>query len=176
FYYSTSRLSPDEYWKNAGADWDRIVESFLAHNKRIEETVKQTIAANDAPEQKVRKLYDFVVGLENRSFIPERLEKEQHVLKIKGNYSVEDVLKQRSGTHDDLNMLFVALVRAAGLPARLILVADRSRTVFNPAFLNLNQFDALVAIVQLGGKDVFLDSGTRFCPYGIIDWRYSAVQ
>lgn len=176
FYYSTSRLSPDEYWKNAGADWDRIVESFLAHNKRIEETVKQTIAANDAPEQKVRKLYDFVVGLENRSFIPERLEKEQHVLKIKGNYSVEDVLKQRSGTHDDLNMLFVALVRAAGLPARLILVADRSRTVFNPAFLNLNQFDALVAIVQLGGKDVFLDPGTRFCPYGIIDWRYSAVQ
>ena len=30
--------------------------------------------------------------------------------------------------------------------------------------------------MQLGGKDVFLDPGTKFSPYGIMDWRYTAVS
>ena len=30
-------------------------------------------------------------------------------------------------------------------------------------------------VVQLDGKEVYLDPGSKFCPYGILDWRYSAV-
>jgi hypothetical protein len=30
--------------------------------------------------------------------------------------------------------------------------------------------------VQLNGKDVYLDPGTKYCPYGILDWRYTGVQ
>src|SRR5262249_34270221 len=33
-----------------------------------------------------------------------------------------------------------------------------------------------IAIVKLDGKDVFLDPGTKFCPYGITDWRFSAIK
>ena len=33
-----------------------------------------------------------------------------------------------------------------------------------------------IAILQLGGKDVFLDPGTKYCPYGLLDWQYSGSQ
>jgi len=30
--------------------------------------------------------------------------------------------------------------------------------------------------VQLDGKDAFLDPGTKFCPYGIMDWKYTGTH
>jgi hypothetical protein len=88
---------------------------------------------------------------------------------------VRDVL-QEGGSHDELNRLFVAMVRAAGIPASLIWVTDRSQQAFIKEFLSTDQLDGEIAVVQLDGKDVFLDPGTRFCPYGITDWRYSSVM
>src|SRR5213080_3704240 len=126
-------------------------------------------------EQKVRKIYLFVTQLENTSYVPFRPEQERKVLGIKANQGVEDVLRQRSGDHDDLNRLFVAMVRAAGLPASLMLVPNREHNVFLPALLSMSQFDAEIAIVRLDSKDVFLDPGTKFCPYGLTDWRYASV-
>jgi len=86
------------------------------------------------------------------------------VLGIKLNAGVEDVLQQRSGDHDDLNRLFVAMVRAAGSAASLMLVPNREHNLFVPTLLSMSQFDAEIAIVRLDGKDVFLDPGTKFWP------------
>ena len=41
--------------------------------------------------------------------------------------------------------------------------------------MSTRQFDAEIAFVLLDGKEVYLDPGSKFCPYGILDWRYSAV-
>lgn len=88
---------------------------------------------------------------------------------------VRDVL-QEGGTHDELNRLFVAMVRAAGVPASLLWVTDRSQQAFLKELLSTDQLAGEIAVVQLDGKDVFLDPGTKFCPYGIIDWRYSSAM
>jgi hypothetical protein len=90
------------------------------------------------------------------------------------NRGVKDILAEGGGSHNDLNRLFVAMVRAAGLPASLIWVPDRSEQAFLKDYLSTDQLDGEIAIVQLNGKDVFLDPGTKFCPYGIVDWRYSS--
>jgi hypothetical protein len=87
-----------------------------------------------------------------------------------------DVLREGGGTHDDLNRLFVAMLRAEGVPASLIWVPDRSEQAFLKDYLSTDQLDAEFAVVQVDGKDVFLDPGTKFCPYGTIDWRYSSAM
>ena len=68
------------------------------------------------------------------------------------------------------------MVRAAGLDAWVMEVPSRDRTFFQEAFLSSEQFDAEVAIVTLDGKDVFLDPGTMYYPYGLMDWRYSSSK
>ncbi|HEX6804224.1 MAG TPA: DUF3857 domain-containing protein [Terriglobales bacterium] len=176
YFYYQEKLTPDDYWKAQGKYWNKDVEGFLGSNRGIDDAVRGIVTASDSPEQKVRKIYSFVAKLENQDYIPERTKQEEKVLELKINKGADDVLAHHSGTHDELNRLFVAMVRAAGIPASLIWVPDRSREVFLKPYLSTRQFDAEIAIVQLGGKDVFLDPGTKFCPYGILDWHYSGVE
>ena len=175
FYYVVSGKQ-EEYWKAQGKFWSKDAENFLGKKKGIAEAVAQTVAATDTPEQKARKLYAFVSQLENQSYLPKRPEQEEKVLGMKVNTGAEDVLQQRSGDHDDLNRLLVAMLREAGIPASLMLMPDRDEGMFVPAFLSMSQFSAEIAVAQVDGKDVFLDPGSKFCPYGITDWRYSSLQ
>ena len=55
-------------------------------------------------------------------------------------------------------------------------VPSRDERFFQPELMSTHQLTAEIAIVQLGGKDVFLDPGTKFCPYGLLDWRYSGSK
>jgi hypothetical protein len=174
FYYQSS-LKADDYWKAHLKFWNKDVEGFVERNKGVSDALAKIVAPSDTAEQKVHKIYAFVAGLENQDYIPERTRQEEKVLELKVNKGSDDVLEHQSGSHDELNMLFVSMVRAAGIPASLIWVPDRSQEIFVKEFLSTYQFDAEVAIVQLDGKDVFLDPGSKFCPYGIVDWRYTAV-
>jgi hypothetical protein len=175
FYYQVE-LKSDEYWKQEGKFWNKDVESFLNRDKGLREAVAQTVAASDPPEAKLRKIYAFVSQLENQSYTPRRTEQEEQTLGVKFNAGVEDVLRQRSGYHDQLNRLFVAMARAAGLQASMMWVADRSENLFEPQFLSTNQLDAEIVVVQLDGKDMFLDPGTKYAPYGFLNWHYLGTQ
>src|SRR5512141_2717829 len=42
--------------------------------------------------------------------------------------------------------------------------------------MDFDQLDAEVAVVQIDGKDVYLDPGTRFCPYGTVYWKYTGAK
>jgi hypothetical protein len=175
FYY-TIDSSADAFWKQEGKFWSKDVEKFLDRRGGIQDLVAKTVASSDTPEQKLRKLYAFVTTLENQSFIPKRQEEEEKAISLKPNESAEDVLRQRSGTHDDLNRLFAAMARAAGFPAWMMWVPTRDDTFFQHELLSTHQLSNEITIVQLNGKDVFLDPGTKYCPYGLMDWRYSGSQ
>jgi len=175
FYYVVTGKQED-YWKDQGKFWNKDVEGFLGKKHGIAEAVNQVVAAGDTLEQKTRKIYAFVSQLENQSYVPRRTELEEKALGMRYNAGAEDVLQQRSGDHDDLNRLLAAMLRAAGIPASMMLVPDRDTRIFIPSFLSMSQFSAEIAVAQVDGKDVFLDPGTKFCPYGVTDWRYSGNQ
>jgi Domain of Unknown Function with PDB structure (DUF3857)/Transglutaminase-like superfamily len=175
FYYQES-LNIDDYWKTHGKFWNKDVEEFAGKRRGIDEAVAKVVSPSDTPEQKVHKIYDLVSSLENTDYVEKRSAEEEKVLALKQVKGSEDVLENHGGTHDELNRLFVSMVRAAGIPASLIWVPDRERLLFLKQYLSTSQFAAEIAIVELDGKDVFLDPGTKFCPYGVLDWRYTGVQ
>jgi Domain of Unknown Function with PDB structure (DUF3857)/Transglutaminase-like superfamily len=172
FYY-TDNAKMEDYWKTENKFWNKDVEEFIEHRGSALGALGQIVTASDTPEQKVKKIYAFVTQLENRSYLPTRATQEEVALGIKPNKTAGDVLQQRSGDHDELNRLFAALVRAADIPARMMWVPDRTEAFFDEHYLSTSQFDAEIVIVELGGKEVFLDPGTKFCPYGMLSGRYS---
>ena len=175
FYY-TDGAKLEDYWKVESKYWNKDVESFVEHRGGAGDTLAKITAAGDTPEQKLKKIYAYVTQLENRSYIPARVVQEEHALGIKPNKSAEDVLRQASGDHDDLNRLFLALVRDAGFSGHMIWVADRTTTFFDEHFLSTRQFDAEIPIVELDGKPVALDPGTKYCPYGVLSYRFSGSR
>jgi hypothetical protein len=176
YFYYQQALKIDDYWKSEGKFWNKDVEEFVGKNHGIDDAVAKIVSQSDTPEQKVRKIYSFISSLENLDYLPERTRQENKTLELKQVKGADDVLQNHSGDHDQLNRLFVSMVRAAGVPASLMLVPNREQDVFIKQFLSMSQFDAEIAVVQLNGKDVYLDPGTKYCPYGILDWRYTGVQ
>ncbi len=176
YFYYQENLKMDDYWKAQGKFWNKEVEEFVGKNHGIDQATSRIVAPSDTPEQKVHKIYAFVSALENQDYIPERSKQENKVLDLKVIKGADTVLENRSGTHDELNRLFVSMVRAAGIPASLIWVPNRERDIFIKQYMSTRQLEAEIAIVELAGKDVFLDPGTKFCPYGILDWRYTGVE
>ena len=52
-------------------------------------------------------------------------------------------------------------------------VTDRENNYYDPNFLKTRQLDDEIAIVEIDGKDVFLDPGAKFSRYGLLDWRHT---
>jgi transglutaminase-like putative cysteine protease len=172
-YYRTNE-SLEGWWKDEGKIWNKSVEKFVGKTDGLADVISKVTSPSDTPEQKVKKLYAFVKTLDNYTYLPEKSALEQKALGLQQNRGAADVIRQKGGYRDEITRLFIALVRTAGFPAYAMRVSDRSEQIFEKAYLSTAQFDAELAIVTLDGKDVFLDPGTRYAPYGLLDWRYTA--
>lgn len=177
FYYGSSSMSkPVEFWKEEGKYWNKEVEKFIGHSSAVAQAAGAAVTATDTPEQKVRKLYDLVQKLKNTSYQEQGLV-ESLEDKSSGSNSAEQILKKNGGSRDEITRLFVALARAVNIPAYVMRVGARDSVFFQPNIPNWRQLDSEVAIVHLAdGKDVFLDPGTRFCPFGLMEWTRTSVQ
>jgi len=176
FYYVVGGAKQEEFWKDEGKFWNKDVESFLGRKNGVAEAVAAQVAPSDTPEQKARKLYAFITTLDNWSYQPARALQEDKALGIKAERGAEDVLRQHGGWHDDLNRLYVAMLRLAGIPAWMMWVPSRDEEFFDAAYLSTRQLAAEIVIVQLNGKEMSLDPGTKFCSFGLLNWRYSKVK
>ncbi len=172
FYYSSYHTA-DEFWKSETKFWAKNQDKFIGPGSAVNNAVKEIIPPGDTDEQKLRKLYAAVQHLDNTSFSRAHTDTEDKSEGLREIKNTDDIWLRKRGTDDQLAGLFVAMARAAGYKAYLMAVTDRSRRIFFPQYLSLNQLDDDIAIVNVGGKDVFLDPGTRFCPYGQLSWKHT---
>ena len=176
FYYGSSKmLKPQEFWKEQGKYWDKEIEKSIGHSSVVAKAAQEATTASDTTEQKVRKVYALVQKMDNLSY-PERNLAEMLADERKSSANAEQVLQAKSGTHDQLTRLFVALVRSLNVPAYMMRVATREDTFFQPNIPEWSQLNSEVAIVSLDGKERFLDPGTPLCPFGLLDWKRTMVQ
>jgi hypothetical protein len=170
FYYN-SNADEKKYWDNVMKYWNKDVEKFMSKKDGVAETVAKITSPTDTPDQKARKIYAFVISLDNEDYLPDRTEQEIKTLNLKPITSVADVLSQKRGAPGDITDTFVALARAAGLTASVMQVCSRENNYFDVSFLDERQLDDAIAVVEIDGKNVFLDPGAKFSPYGLLDWR-----
>jgi len=116
-----------------------------------------------------------VQQIRNLSFERSRTAEEIKKEGLKLPENAAEVIKRQYGTHLEINRLFVALARAGGFDAVLMRVADREDFTFNKNLLFVQQLETEIAAIEINGKLVFLDPGTRFCPYGLLRWNHTAV-
>jgi hypothetical protein len=68
------------------------------------------------------------------------------------------------------------MARASGFTASVLAVSNRRDRFFQRNILAKRQLDAELAMVSVNGKDVYLDPGTKFCPYGLVRWMYTSTM
>jgi hypothetical protein len=97
-------------------------------------------------------------------------------LKIKEARHAEDTWAQKSGSSEDIAMLYLAMLRAAGLTAYAVKVVDRDRGTFDPSYQSLSQLDTTVVAINIGSQETVLDPGEKMCPFGTLNWRHSNAR
>jgi Domain of Unknown Function with PDB structure (DUF3857)/Transglutaminase-like superfamily len=173
FYYTTARTL-EEYWGNEGKYWSKEIDRFIDAGK-LANVVNQIVAPSDTPAQKLQKIYDAVMRLENTSFTREHTTSEDKALGIRVK-TAADIWEQKRGNRDELTRLFVGLARAAGLKAYVAVVTNRDRNLFVQDYLDMHQLDDDIAIAQVDGKDLYFDPGERYATFGELHWKHSATQ
>ncbi|HEX4156123.1 MAG TPA: DUF3857 and transglutaminase domain-containing protein [Acidobacteriaceae bacterium] len=168
--------SAADYWKSEGKDWSKRANSFANPNSDLRSQTETITAGATTDDQKLRKIYAAVMALENTDFTREHEaveDKENGLGKLK---DADDVLKHKRGNSTQLTELFVGMARAAGMKADLMRVPDRSQHIFTQYWLSFEQFDDLIAIVGVDGKEQYFDPGSRYCPYAHLAWEHTFVQ
>jgi hypothetical protein len=172
FYY-TQYYTGAEFWQKEGGRWLKESNHFADPTKALKEAVAQIVSPSDTDEQKARKIYAEVMKLDNTDFTREKSKAERKNDKLKQIKDAEDVWKQKSGSSDDMALLYIALARAAGLRVYPMQVVNRNRALFDPAFLSTSQLDDYIVVAEIAGKEVYLDPGQKLCPFGLLHWKHT---
>jgi len=159
---------PEKFWKNRVLRVNQAVEGFIGKHKAIDEAAARIISPTDSPEVKLQKIYARVQQFRNTSYEAEKTEQEQKRDKEKENKSADDVWKQGRGNWVEINWTFVALARAAGLEAYVVMIATRDAGVFNPKLRSASDLNTSAVLVMLKGMEIYLDPGAAFTPFGFL--------
>jgi hypothetical protein len=172
FYYK-SAYSAASFWTSEAKLWSKDVDHFAESSKSIKEAVAGLIAPSDSDLEKAKKLYGAVQALDNTDYTRKKSESERIQLKLKAARHAEDTWAQKSGSSEDIALLYLAMLRAAGLSANAMKVVDRELGIFDITYLSLEQLDDTIVILNTGGKEIALDPGEKMCPFQSVSWRHS---
>jgi len=176
FFYYKSASNPTDFWVSEAKLWSKDVDKFAEPSKEIQVAVNGLITSTDSDPTKARKLYDAVQALDNTDYSREKSASELKELKIKMAKHAQDTWAQKSGSSEDIAMLYLAMLRAAGLTAYATKVADRDQRIFDPSYLSLSQLDSTLVAVNADGKEILLDPGEKMCPFQTTNWRHSDAR
>ncbi len=174
FYYKDANDKVN-FWQIEARRWSKEVDHFAEPTKPIREAVAGLIAPGDSELDKARKLYKAVQALDNTDFSRKKGESELKELKLKSAKTAEDTWSQKSGSSQDITLLYLAMLRAAGLTAYDMRVVNRDQGVFDPGYLTRRQFDDDLVLLATGGKEIVLDPGQKLCPFQTVHWKHSAA-
>ncbi len=172
FYYKGS-YSSEQFWVDEGKRWSKEVDHFAEPSSTLRDADAGITAPADTDMVKAEKIYAAVQALDNTDYSREKSDSEKKQLNIKTARRAEDVWKQKSGDSEDMALLYLAMLRAAGIKAYALKVVDRGRTLFDPTYLDRDQFDATMVVLQSGNQQTLLDPGEKMCPFKTVSWRHS---
>ena len=173
-YYTRSewvKVDPMKFW----AVWGGLLDAIHTPDVKVNDEVKRatTEAIGDATEQmeklrridkfvrtRIKNLYDDAIGM-----TPEAR------AKAKANKSPSDTLKRGQGTGEDIDMLFIAMAKAAGFDANIAEMADRSRIFFNSNIPTNYFLTQHAAAVRLDDGWHFFDPASTYVPFGMLPWK-----
>lgn len=160
---------PNKPVKNYTNTWEAINKQLLfdsdfgARTKgagflKDELSVIETL--NASPEAKLEATYNLV---------------RNHMNWNKGYsiYSFEQnkAWREGNGSVGDINLTLIAALNRIGLDANPVLLSTRSNGFIHPAQIIIDQFNYVIAAVNLDGNTILLDATEKYTPAGVLPER-----
>lgn len=165
---------PARFWADFNREQRTAFERFIGDTKAVREQLNAIIAPDDDTALKVRKIYEHVRGLRNVNE-PPIAGTQQPREPCRNPLSAREVGRHGCGVTTQLQLYFVALLQAAGIPVVPALAASRGNGFFQPQSMQTRGLTDMVAFVTVNGKEEMLYPGVSIIPYGFAPWSVTAV-
>ncbi len=172
FFYT---YTPDvkDYWQKQMAFWTKAVNAYTAPTQTLQNTVKELVSPSDSPLDKAKKLYEVVQKIENTDSSPDGAPLTGSEFIPRGK--VDSVLLSKKGSSNQIAFLYLALMRTAGINARPERISSRSLRIFSAQFMDNIQLDAVLIGLQIDGKEILVDPGTKMAPFATLHWAHAGA-
>lgn len=173
FFY-TPGPDPKDFWKKEMGYWTRSLEKYTDATPALKSAAAEAYLPTDPPLVKAKKIYDLVQKLDNTDFLPSGAAPG-------GSESfpftkVEKVLLDKKGTSNQIAYLYYALAKIAGLDPQAERIASRSVHLFNFDTMVADQLDSVLISMKIDGKEITVDPGTKFAPFGTLHWAHTGTS
>jgi len=89
--------------------------------------------------------------------------------------TADDILESKRGDPDEINTLFVLMLKEAKVDADVVLLAGKDWQTLATNFPNLSQFSRMITQVNLKEGPVFVDAAEAAAPFGVLPWPETGV-
>jgi transglutaminase-like putative cysteine protease len=175
FYFSEA-VSGQQYWQTASKEWLKEVDAFAVPSAALKQASASLITPGDSDLDRARKIYAAVQALDNTDFSRKKTDAERKRERLKSTRHAEDVWNQKSGDGQEIALLYLAMLKAAGVTAYPMVVVNRDRGIFNPDYLSFGQLDDVVVILSTDGKEIVIDPAEKMCPFQMVSWKHSGAS
>jgi len=147
--------------------WDDLNEKiypnyrpYLKHNRTVNTLADQIVGHERSYNKKMELLYNFVRdSIETKGYKP-----------VSGwkNDEPKTIIKNKSGSRIEKNLLLIALLRASGIDADPVLISTRAHGRVDKRNPRLDSYNRLLVLTENHQGKLLLDTGNPYCPYGLL--------
>lgn len=166
--------NPASYWGSVGRERSYLTKLMNKPDKEIKRVAAEITATASAPEDKLKKLYEYCqTQIRNTSFDTTLTDEQRKKLpEIK---SVSDVLKHKVASSRFVDMLFGAMANSLGYETRIAFSGNRNEMFFKPEMTNESFIHPAAIAVRVGDNWGFHNPGLSLLPYGMLIWYETDV-
>ena len=135
-----------------GSKLYRSIQQPLQGSKRV---LKRIVNKDADPQEALSQIY---------AFVRDEFKTIDRGLPV-ADRSLNDVLRYRKGSEVEKNLVFIRLLRSAGIQADPILLNTGAPVVPTQLAAAITQFDFIIARVQLAGQAYYIDTNDRAMPW-----------
>jgi hypothetical protein len=148
-------------------DWETVVNELMdspSFGKKIKVTgdvqrsTESIVAGAGSQYQKAKAIYDFV----RRTIVWSGLHR------IFAEKNVDDVLETKSGNSAEVSFLLLSMLESAGIHGSPVLLSTRDNGKVQNLYPIVDQFNYVLCMAMVDGKQVFLDATDPFRPMDLL--------
>ena len=152
---------------NLRLKWSDVINDLMA-DEDFGQELEKDIPGADSLIMKAKKIIDLV---QRAAFIYKNVQQNFTWDKTENIYTsngIEKAWENKTGNTADINLLLVKLLKDAGVDAAPVLFSTRNNGYVNTLFPHLNQFNVVMAYVNIPEGDLILDATTKYNDYRLI--------
>jgi transglutaminase-like putative cysteine protease len=153
-------------WNDVAGEVTRRFNAVNKSNHQSQEKAKDLAAELSDPRKKAEAIYRYlqqnITSSNLGGFVLGR--------------TVDDVLSDKRGDPDDINALFLSMLKGAKVDADLVLLATKNYQTLIAKFPNLSQFSRVIVRVNLKDGAVFADAADAAVPFGDLPWFEKGIS